>query len=68
MDDIGSESPWLTPVEAATYLNTSVRHVRELVYKRDIAYTKCGRLLRFRRDDLERYLQARRVEPRGEQF
>ena len=56
------ESP-LTLGEAANYLNVTERYMRRLVAERRIAYHKLGRLLRFRRADLEDFLQAGRVEP-----
>lgn len=61
MDDV---PVWLTLAEAAEHLQTTPRHVRELVYRREIAFTRCRRLLRFHRDDLDAHLLHRRVEAR----
>lgn len=47
---------------AAAYLATSVRHVRALVYRRELTYVKVGRLVRFTTADLDAYVDARRVE------
>lgn len=47
---------------AAQYLATSDRHVRELVYRRQIPYFKVGRLVRFKVSDLDNWLNANRVE------
>lgn len=47
---------------AADYLGITERHLRELVYRRKIAYTKAGRLLRFYVEDLDKYLRDNRVE------
>lgn len=49
--------------EAAAYLNTSVRFVRRLVADRRITFYKLGRHVRFKRADLEAFVQAGRVEP-----
>lgn len=53
----------LTYDEAAKYLKTSTRHLRELVYRRQIAFTHVGRLVRFRVGDLDCYLEKRTVRP-----
>ena len=45
----------------ADRLGTSERHIRELIYRRDIPYTKVGRLVRFYPEDVEAWLQAHRV-------
>ena len=62
----GAPSSTRTPlsiVEAAEYLNMSERFVRRLVAERRIPYLKVGRLLRFRADDLDQFLERCRVEP-----
>ena len=52
----------LTLSEAAAYLNVTERYVRRLVAERRVAYHKVGRLLRFRRADLDALFEAGRVE------
>ena len=52
----------LSYADAATYLGTSERHVRELWARREIAAVKVGRLVRFRRSDLDEYIGRHRVE------
>lgn len=52
----------MTLQEAAAYLNVNERYVRHLVSERRIAYHKLGRLLRFRVEDLDRFLASGRVE------
>lgn len=52
----------LTVAEAANYLNVSERYVRRLVAERRVAYHKLGRLLRFRPADLDRLLDAGRID------
>lgn len=53
--------PLLDAGGAAEYLGTTERHVRELVYKRQIPHLHVGRLLRFHPDDLDAYIDGRRV-------
>lgn len=47
--------------DAATYLGTNERHVRNLVYRRQIPYVKVGALVRFRLADLDAWIQANTV-------
>jgi len=54
----------LTVNETAEYLGTTERHVRELIYKRQIPYIKIGRLVRFDRGELQQWLDANRVPMR----
>lgn len=63
MTDVARPQPRVTDVAgAAIYLSTSERHVRELVYRRDIPHHHVGRLLRFDLKDLDRWLKANRTE------
>lgn len=55
-------SGYLTVVEAAEYLNTSVRFVRRLVAERRIAFHKVGTHVRIAVVDLEDFVRAGRVE------
>lgn len=54
---------YLTVVEAAAFLNTSVRFVRRLVAERRIAFHKIGSHVRVGRADLETFIRETRVEP-----
>lgn len=45
---------------AAEYLNTTPRHIRNLAYRRDLPFTKVGRLVRFFPADLDAYLANNR--------
>lgn len=47
---------------AAQYLGTSSRHVRELWAQRKLAAVKVGRLVRFRIEDLDAFIDENRVE------
>jgi excisionase family DNA binding protein len=49
--------------EAAAYLNTKVRFVRRLISERRITFYKLGRHVRLKREDLEAFVQAGKVEP-----
>ncbi|WP_103382866.1 helix-turn-helix domain-containing protein [Pseudonocardia dioxanivorans] len=53
---------YLTVVEAAACLNTSVRFVRRLVAERRIAFHKVGAHVRIAVVDLDAFVQAGRVE------
>ncbi|MFT7835153.1 helix-turn-helix domain-containing protein [Saccharothrix sp. BKS2] len=48
--------------EAADYLGTSVRFIRRLVADRRVTFYKVGRHVRFKRADLEAFVQAGKVE------
>jgi excisionase family DNA binding protein len=48
--------------EAARYLSTTPRHIRELWAKRYLSAIKVGRHVRFSRADLDAFIAARRVE------
>jgi excisionase family DNA binding protein len=45
---------------AATYLATSIRHVRRLVQKTELDFVKIGGKLRFDKVDLQRYVDEHR--------
>jgi excisionase family DNA binding protein len=47
---------------AAAYLATTERHVRDLQARRQLASVRIGRLVRFRRADLDRYIAKNTVE------
>ena len=48
---------------AAARLGTSERHLRELWARREIGAVKLGKLVRFRPEDLESYVQKHLVPP-----
>lgn len=56
--------PPLSIEQAAAYLNVEIRWMRRAVFERRLPYYKVGRYLRFRRRDLEAFLQDGRVDPR----
>ena len=56
---------WLTAREAVVYLRLpSLGALRNLVYRRQIPFTKLGRNLRFDREGLDRFLESSRTKRR----
>jgi len=54
--------PALISVEQlADELGVTVRYVRRIVAERRISYVKVGHLVRFQRDEVERWVDANRV-------
>ncbi|MFP5492395.1 MAG: helix-turn-helix domain-containing protein [Bacteriovoracia bacterium] len=47
----------MTIDEASSRLNIKVSRLRQAVFRREISYVKLGALVRFREEDLERYIQ-----------
>lgn len=48
--------------EAAAYLGTSTRHIRQLWAERRLTAVKVGRLVRFDPRDLDSYIETHRIE------
>lgn len=53
----------LTIEEAAAYLNTTVRHLRRLKAEERIPYTLVGKFLRFRRSELDEWIDENTFFP-----
>ena len=51
-----SEKKLLTIEEASIFLNVKVSRLRQAVFRREINYVKLGALVRFREDDLEKFI------------
>ena len=51
--------PLLDLPQAADFLNTSSRHIRHLISKREITVTRIGNKVRFRISDLNTYAITR---------
>jgi excisionase family DNA binding protein len=49
--------------QAAQYLGTTERHVRRLREYEEIEFVKVGRLVRFRPEALDAYIEANTVHP-----
>ena len=56
-----SPSSLVTSIEAADRLGCSERMVRKLVQTRQVPFVRVGRLVRFRPEDLDRYVEAHTV-------
>lgn len=57
-------SQLLNERQVATRLNVSVPTVQKWRFlRRGPAYVKCGRAVRYRPEDLEAFLESRRVDP-----
>jgi len=52
-----------TPDELAEFLAISKPTVYRLVGKRQLPFHKIGGVLRFKREDIEKYLEDGRIEP-----
>ncbi|MEV0678072.1 helix-turn-helix domain-containing protein [Actinosynnema sp. NPDC050436] len=48
--------------EAAEYMSTTVRFIRRLIAERRVPFHRLGRLIRFKRADLDAFIEAGRVE------
>ena len=59
-----NEEPLLTVQQAARLLSVKRRWVYEACAKKEIPYIKVGRLTRFRRSELNDWLEARHVDRR----
>jgi excisionase family DNA binding protein len=57
MQSEGSHRAPIDVPSTAAYIGTNPRHVRNLVARREIPFTKVGRLLRFFPDELDRWLE-----------
>ena len=60
---VSSPPPTFDTNEAATFLGMSEAWIRKAVHLRTLPFLKIGRSVRFRRADLDAFLDARRVEP-----
>jgi excisionase family DNA binding protein len=47
---------------AAAKLGTTVRHLTDLVARREIPFVKVGRLVRFKPDDIDAYIERQTSE------
>jgi len=47
---------------AAEYLGITARHLRDLTYRRELAFVKVGGSLRFDLRDLERFIESHKTE------
>ncbi len=50
--------------ELAEYLSVKEASIRSWVYKKKIPFIKVGKLIRFKVEDIESWLQSKKEEPR----
>jgi excisionase family DNA binding protein len=55
----------LNVAQTAERLGTTERHIRELIYRRELPYIKVGRLVRVDTDDLDAWLTSQRQPARN---
>lgn len=55
--------PYLSFDEAVVYLKTTKRALADRVRAREIPFIKDGKFIKFRRKDLDAYMESRRVMP-----
>jgi excisionase family DNA binding protein len=60
---LSDNKAFFTPDELAEFLAVSRATVYRLAGRRQLPFNKLGGVLRFRRKDIERYLDEERVEP-----
>lgn len=58
-------SPWMTPDEASRYLKVSLGTVRNWTSARYIPFVKRGRVVRYNRESLDRWLSRDRCTGRA---
>ena len=51
------DSPWLTPEDAAAYLGVALGTLRNWTSARYVPFARRGRIVRYRRDALNRWLE-----------
>lgn len=56
------KAPLISAEQLAEELGVSVRYVRRIIAERRIPYVKVGHLIRFQRDDVQRWVEANRVD------
>lgn len=57
------QEEYLSFDEAVVYLKTTKRSLADRVRAREIPYIKDGKFIKFRRKDLDAYMESRRVMP-----
>ena len=54
---------WLSTAEAAKYLGITPRTLYRFIDEGQIAGYRFGRVIRLKQDDVERFIEASRIEP-----
>lgn len=62
--DLAAQLPLglLNRAQAAEYLGVSERHIQRLWEERRLAAVKVGRFVRWRREDLDAFIESSRIE------
>jgi excisionase family DNA binding protein len=63
LDATKQTKPFYTPDELADLLAVSKATVYRLVCKRQLPFHKIGGVLRFKREDIEEFLETQRIKP-----
>lgn len=58
-------SPWMLPVEAASYLRISLGTLRNWTSMRYVPFAKRGRVVRYNRHELDRWLSKDKCSGRA---
>ena len=61
-----SDSPYMLLEDAARYIQTAPRTLREKAHTGEVAYILDGRLLKFNKKDLDTYMANRRIRSNDE--
>jgi excisionase family DNA binding protein len=56
---------FLSPIEAAAYLNCTVSKIRKDIHNKVFAVLRIGRLVRIRKDILDQWIEANTEMPRS---
>jgi excisionase family DNA binding protein len=54
---------FLSPKELAVYLSISIPTIYRLIEKRQLPFNKIGGSLRFKKEDVDKYLEESRINP-----
>lgn len=67
-NEITERKRYLDVEGVASYLELSKHTIRSWVKNRKIPFIKCGRAVRFNLDDIEKWMQAKRVSCLGNRY
>jgi len=62
LSSVAGVEPLLDSPATAKRLGITERHLRELVVRRDIPFVRVGRLIRFKPDDLDAWVDDNRTD------
>lgn len=63
MSDMSTPIQWLSTAEAAKYLGITPRTLYRFIDEGQIAGYRFGRVIRLKQDDVDRFIDASRIEP-----